>query len=107
MRDTVSMSPPLDRDRMADEFALIQAARTDPTAFSSLYECHRDRVYWPSWHGPRATRFPSSCTTARRASGQPSCAPSSRRRPSGLDRVGSTTKVDRTVRMIGAEENPP
>ncbi len=46
MRDTVLVSPPLDRDRMADEVALIQAARTDPAAFGPLYERHRDRVYW-------------------------------------------------------------
>ncbi|MGI8825313.1 MAG: RNA polymerase sigma factor [Chloroflexota bacterium] len=47
MRDTtVVVSSPLDGIRTAGEFALIQAARTDPAAFGPLYERHRDRVYW-------------------------------------------------------------
>lgn len=31
---------------MADELALIAAARADPTAFGPLYVRYRDRVYW-------------------------------------------------------------
>ncbi len=107
MRDTVLVSPPLDRDRMADEVALIQAARTDPAAFAPLYERHRDRVYWyllTRTSGDEVSFTVHHCAPRQRPN---LLCPSFRRRPSGLDRVGSTTKVDRTVRMIGAEENPP
>ncbi len=106
MRDTVLVSPPLDRDRMADEVALIQAARTDPAAFGPLYERHRGRDWYllTRTSGDEVAFIAHQCTPRQRPN---LLCPSSRRRPSGLDRVGSTIKVDRTVRMIGAEENPP
>lgn len=46
MRESLAVSHQLDGDGAADEQAVIQEARTDPAAFSSLYIRYRDRVYW-------------------------------------------------------------
>lgn len=46
MHETVTESQPVDRDRVDDELARIEAARANPTAFGPLYEQYRDRIYW-------------------------------------------------------------
>jgi hypothetical protein len=84
MRDTVLVSPPLDRDRMADEVALIQAARTDPAAFGPLYERHRGRDWYllTRTSGDEVAFIAHQCTPRQRPN---LLCPSSRRRPSGLE----------------------